>query len=109
MHAHANASFNPLLVRSSAGGTGVGRFNAGKLDAYLPRLDRRLQSENGGLVELGRVPAELTALFPESIDAYVLTVRGCGARRRRRAALAHRHVLNMILPSPRCPAGRCVT
>jgi hypothetical protein len=109
MHAHANASFNPLLVRSSAGGTGVGRFNAGKLDAYLPRLDRRLQSENGGLVELGRVPAELAALFPESIDAYVLTVRGCGARRRRRAALAHRHVLNMILPSPRCPAGRCVT
>lgn len=49
-YARANASFDPIMGLGERGGTGVGRFNAGKLNAYLHGLNRRLAEENEGLV-----------------------------------------------------------
>jgi len=44
----ANASFDQV-IGLGAGGHGVGRFNAGKLNAYLHGLNRRLQEESESL------------------------------------------------------------
>ncbi|KAI1790299.1 hypothetical protein LXA43DRAFT_1149321, partial [Ganoderma leucocontextum] len=49
VHARANASFDPVIGLGERG-TGVGRFNAGKLNNYLHGLNRRLQEENEMLV-----------------------------------------------------------
>lgn len=46
----ANASFDPAMG-FAAGGGGIGRFNAGKLNNYLHTLNRRLQEENEVLLE----------------------------------------------------------
>ncbi|OBZ74034.1 hypothetical protein A0H81_06284 [Grifola frondosa] len=48
-HVRANASFDPVIGLGERG-HGVGRFNAGKLNAYLHGLNRRLQEENEMLV-----------------------------------------------------------
>lgn len=50
MHVRANASFD-AAVGLGAQGTGVGRFNASKLNTYLHGLNRRLEEENEALVE----------------------------------------------------------
>ncbi len=47
-HPRANASFDHVMGLG-AGGHGVGRFNAGKLNAYLHGLNRRLQEESESL------------------------------------------------------------
>ena len=61
-YARANVSFDPIMgmgLGERGGGTGVGRFNAGKLNAYLHGLNRRLAEENEGLVgRLRRVEEE---------------------------------------------------
>jgi predicted nucleic acid-binding Zn-ribbon protein len=58
-YARANASFDPIMGLGERGGTGVGRFNAGKLNAYLHGLNRRLAQENEGLVgRLRRIEEE---------------------------------------------------
>lgn len=61
-YARANASFDPIMgmgLGERGGGVGVGRFNAGKLNAYLHGLNRRLAEENEGLVgRLRRVEEE---------------------------------------------------
>lgn len=48
-HHRANTSFDPVMGLG-AQGFGLGRFNAGKLNAYLHGLNRRLQEENEVLV-----------------------------------------------------------
>jgi hypothetical protein len=48
-HPRANASFDQV-IGLGAGGHGIGRFNAGKLNAYLHGLNRRLQEESESLV-----------------------------------------------------------
>ena len=48
-HPRANASFDQV-IGLGAGGHGVGRFNAGKLNTYLHGLNRRLQEESESLV-----------------------------------------------------------
>ncbi|KAI0788909.1 hypothetical protein C8Q75DRAFT_879628 [Abortiporus biennis] len=50
-HARANASFDPIIGLGERGGTGLGRFNANKLNNYLHGLNRKLQEENEMLVE----------------------------------------------------------
>ena len=47
-HPRANASFDHVMGLG-AGGHGIGRFNAGKLNAYLHGLNRRLQEESESL------------------------------------------------------------
>ena len=47
-HPRANASFDQV-IGLGAGGHGIGRFNAGKLNAYLHGLNRRLQEESESL------------------------------------------------------------
>lgn len=71
-YARANASFDPIMGLGDRG-TGVGRFNAGKLNAYLHGLNRRLAEENEAL--MGR----LTRLEEERATAGI----GQGAGRRR--------------------------
>jgi myosin protein heavy chain len=44
-HPRANASFDQV-IGLGAGGHGIGRFNAGKLNTYLHGLNRRLQEES---------------------------------------------------------------
>ena len=59
VHARANASFDPVIGLGERG-TGVGRFNAGKLNNYLHGLNRRLQEENEMLVARLRTVEEKT-------------------------------------------------
>lgn len=47
-HPRANASFDHVMGLG-AGGHGIGRFNAGKLNTYLHGLNRRLQEESESL------------------------------------------------------------
>ena len=48
-HPRANASFDQV-IGLGAGGHGIGRFNAGKLNTYLHGLNRRLHEESESLV-----------------------------------------------------------
>lgn len=47
-HPRTNASFDQV-IGLGAGGHGIGRFNAGKLNTYLHGLNRRLQEESESL------------------------------------------------------------
>ena len=59
-HHRVNTSFDPV-IGLGAQGHGVGRFNAGKLNAYLHGLNRRLQEENEGLIQrLNHVESSVT-------------------------------------------------
>ena len=65
-HQRVNTSFDPVMGLG-AQGHGVGRFNAGKLNAYLHGLNRKLQEENEVLVQrLRRVEEDKTATFGSS-------------------------------------------
>ena len=87
-HPRANASFDHVMGLG-AGGHGIGRFNAGKLNAYLHGLNRRLQVESESLtgqVELlhkeNITLAEANAALQEEMEHLrhqILT--GTGSRR----------------------------
>jgi hypothetical protein len=88
-HPRANASFDHVMGLG-AGGHGIGRFNAGKLNAYLHGLNRRLQVESESLtgqVELlhkeNLTLAEANAALQEDMEHLrnqILT-GGTGSRR----------------------------
>ena len=88
-HPRANASFDHVMGLG-AGGHGIGRFNAGKLNTYLHGLNRRLQVESESLtgqVELlhkeNFTLAEANAALQEEMEhlrQQILT-GGAGSRR----------------------------
>ena len=88
-HPRANASFDHVMGLG-AGGHGIGRFNAGKLNAYLHGLNRRLQEESESLTgQIGILRkenvmlAEANAALQEEMERLhqqVLT-GGAGSRR----------------------------
>jgi len=88
-HPRANASFDQV-IGLGAGGHGIGRFNAGKLNSYLHGLNRRLQEESESLV--GQVAllrkenlalAEDNAAQQEEIELFrqQMFTGGAGSRR----------------------------
>ncbi|KAI0045417.1 hypothetical protein FA95DRAFT_1495451 [Auriscalpium vulgare] len=86
VHARANASFDPV-IGLGAGGHGVGRFNAGKLNTYLHGLNRRLQEESetlAGAVGLLREEnyglAEENATLRDELEELQAVARGAGRR-----------------------------
>lgn len=88
-HRRANASFDHV-VGLGAGGHGIGRFNAGKLNAYLHGLNRRLQVESESLtgqVELlhkeNLTLAEANAALQEEMEhlQHQILSGGTGSRR----------------------------
>ncbi|KAI0318748.1 hypothetical protein OF83DRAFT_909610 [Amylostereum chailletii] len=86
-HPRANASFDPVMGLG-AGGHGISRFNANKLNSYLHGLNRRLQEESetlSGTVEmLKRETVELAeenaALLDEMEELREQVKRGGGRR-----------------------------
>lgn len=91
-HPRANASFDQV-IGLGAGGHGVGRFNAGKLNAYLHGLNRRLQEESEGLtgqVELLRKEnmalAEANAALQDETEHLQQQMFSGGAGSRRSSA-----------------------
>ncbi|KAI9458189.1 hypothetical protein BJY52DRAFT_1270268 [Lactarius psammicola] len=65
-HPRANASFDQV-IGLGAGGHGIGRFNAGKLNAYLHGLNRRLQEESENLAgQVGLLRKENVGLAEEN-------------------------------------------
>jgi hypothetical protein len=65
-HPRANASFDQV-IGLGAGGHGIGRFNAGKLNAYLHGLNRRLQEESESLAgQVGLLRKENLGLAEEN-------------------------------------------
>src|SRR6266702_2322476 len=65
-HPRANASFDQV-IGLGAGGHGIGRFNAAKLNAYLHGLNRRLQEESEGLAgQVGLLRKENVGLAEEN-------------------------------------------
>ena len=88
-HPRANASFDHVMGLG-AGGHGIGRFNAGKLNAYLHGLNRRLQVESESLT--GQVDllhkentalAEANAALQEEMEPlrHQILTGGTGSRR----------------------------
>ncbi|KAI0288447.1 hypothetical protein BC826DRAFT_1093036 [Russula brevipes] len=91
-HPRANASFDHVMGLG-AGGHGVGRFNAGKLNTYLHGLNRRLQEESEGLtgkVDLLRKEntalAEANAALQDEMEQLQQQMFGGGAGSRRSSA-----------------------
>ncbi|KAI0057426.1 hypothetical protein BV25DRAFT_1892643 [Artomyces pyxidatus] len=86
-HVRANASFDPVMGLG-AGGHGVGRFNASKLNSYLHGLNRRLQEESetltGAVGALRRENAELdeqNGVLRAEMEALKEQMRSLGGRR----------------------------
>lgn len=88
-HPRANASFDHVMGLG-AGGHGIGRFNAGKLNSYLHGLNRRLQVESESLtgqVELlhkeNLTLAEANAALQEEMEhlQHQILTGGTGSRR----------------------------
>ena len=88
-HPRANASFDHVMGLG-AGGHGIGRFNAGKLNTYLHGLNRRLQVESESLtgqVELlhkeNFTLAEANAVLQEEMEhlRHQILTGGAGSRR----------------------------
>ena len=88
-HPRANASFDHVMGLG-AGGHGIGRFNAGKLNAYLHGLNRRLQVESESLTgQVGLLHkenitlAEANAALQEEIEhlRHQILTGGTGSRR----------------------------
>jgi hypothetical protein len=91
-HPRANASFDHVMSLG-AGGHGVGRFNAGRLNTYLHGLNRRLQEESEGLtgkVDLLRKEntalAEANAALQDEMEQLRQQMFGGGAGSRRSSA-----------------------
>ena len=88
-HPRANASFDHVMGLG-AGGHGIGRFNAGKLNAYLHGLNRRLQVESESLTgQVGLLHkenitlAEANAALQEEMEhlRHQILAGGTGSRR----------------------------
>ncbi len=88
-HPRANASFDHVMGLG-AGGHGIGRFNAGKLNSYLHGLNRRLQEESenltgqvGILHEENITLAEANAALQEEMEQlrHQILTGGTGSRR----------------------------
>ena len=88
-HPRANASFDHVMGLG-AGGHGIGRFNAGKLNAYLHGLNRRLQVESESLTgQVGLLHkenitlAEANAALQEEMEhlRHQILTGGTGSRR----------------------------
>ena len=91
-HRRANASFDHVMGLG-AGGNGISRFNAGKLNTYLHGLNRRLQEESenlagqvGILRQENMTLAEENATLQEEMELVRLQMFAGGAGSRRSSA-----------------------